>query len=686
MVATSSFLPVLGMTMRMGRWFHDEEERAGQHRVVVLSQGLWGTRFGRDPGVVGRKLFLNGEPYSVVGIASEGLTIPTAPDLWVPLVIDPSASRGNRQHTAIGRLKPGFTAQQAQAEMSSIAGGLERQFPESNKGWSVSVVPLMHWLVSAEIRTALLVLLGAVGMVLLIACANVANLLVARAEARRKEIAIRAAIGAGASRISQQLLTESLLLSLLGGALGVAFGYSIVGVARSSLFEIVPRADEISIDLTVLAFALGVSVITGLLFGLMPIVQLGKMRSLDALHQAGRTSQPAPRSRLRALLVVAQLSLATLLLIGAGLLLQSFARLQSVSLGLDPDSVLTARISLPRARYADGEAISALLSRLTDALKSAPGVQAAGVSSAIPLGPGSATAGTAVAIGAPDSALGQPMSSAWRSVDAGFFAALRIPLLRGRVFGPEDGPGKRRVFVLSQQAARSLYGTSDPIGRQLQLNDAVGEVIGVVGDIRMKSIADPPERVVYLPISQGGRFSVFAVFVKTRDGSPGAAATLIRERLREIDSALPAYGFRTMNDWVNTSSARTRIRTWVLALLAAVALALGMIGIYGVLAYLVTLRRHEFGVRLALGAQPGSLLRLVLGQGLWLAAIGIAIGLVGAVMLTRVLETLLFGVSTRDPMTFLGVAILLLVASLIACYAPARRAARADPIAALRAE
>jgi putative ABC transport system permease protein len=686
MAATSSFLGVLGMTMRMGRWFHDEEERAGQHRVVVLSEGLWATRFGRDPGVVGRKLFLNGEPHSVVGIASERLTIPTAPDLWVPLVIDPGASRGNRQYTVIGRLRPGFTAPQAQAEMSSIAGGLERAFPESNKGWSVSVVPLMRWLVSAEIRTALLVLLGAVGMVLLIACANVANLLAARAEARRKEIAIRAAIGAGASRISQQLLTESLLLSLLGGALGVAFGYSIVGVARSSLFEIVPRADEISIDLTVLAFALSVSAITGLLFGLMPIVQLGRMRSLDALHQAGRTSQPAPRSRLRALLVVAQLSLATVLLIGAGLLLQSFARLQGVSLGLNPDSVLTARISLPRARYADGEAISALLSRLTDALKSAPGVQAAGVSSAIPLGPGSTPAGTAVAIGAPDSALGQPMTSAWRSVDAGFFAALRIPLLSGRVFGPEDGPGKRRVFVLSRQAARSLYGTSHPIRRQLQLNDAIGEVIGVVGDIRMKSIADPPERVVYLPVSQGGRFAVFAVFVKTRNGSPEAAATLIRERLREIDSALPAYGFRAMNDWVDTSSARTRIRTWVLALLAAVALALGMIGIYGVLAYLVTLRRHEFGVRLALGAQPGSLLRLVLGQGLGLAAIGIAIGLVGAVMLTRVLETLLFGVSTRDPMTFLGVAILLLVAALVACYAPARRAARADPIAALRAE
>jgi putative ABC transport system permease protein len=570
--------------------------------------------------------------------------------------------------------------------MVSIAGNLERQFPESNQGWSVSIVPLMRWLVSSELRTALLVLLAAVGTVLLIACANVASLLVARAEARRKELAIRAALGAGISRVSQQLLTESLMLSLVGGALGVAVGYSIVGVARRSLQEIVPRANDISIDLSVLGFALSVSVITGLLFGLTPILQLGKMRNLDALHEAGRTSQPAPRSGLRAVFVIAQVSLATLLLIGAGLLLESFARLQGVSMGLDPDSVLTARISLPRAKYPHGATISALFSRLTDALQSAPGVQAAGISNGIPLGPGSTISGTAVAVGAPDSTPGQPMNLGWRSADAGYFAALGIALLRGRVFGPEDGAGKRPVFVLSRQAATSLYGSSDPVGRQLRLNDTAGEVIGVVGDVHLKSVADPPERVIYVPISQGGRFGVFAVFVKTRDGSPEAAATLVRARLREIDPAVPAYGFRAMNDWVDTSSARTRIRTWVLALLAAVALALGMIGIYGVLAYLVALRRHEFGVRLALGAEPGSLLRLVLRQGLGLAGIGIAIGLAGAIQLTRVLETLLFGVSARDPMIFLGVVLLLFIAALLACYAPARRAAQVDPLVAMRGE
>jgi putative ABC transport system permease protein len=278
------------------------------------------------------------------------------------------------------------------------------------------------------------------------------------------------------------------------------------------------------------------------------------------------------------------------------------------------------------------------------------------------------------------------MNTSWRSVDAGFFAALRIPVVRGRVFSPEDDSDGRRVFVLSQQAARSLYGDEDPVGRQLRLNDGVGEVIGVVGDIHLKSLADPPDRVVYMPVSQGGRFAVFALFVRIQGRSSEAAASLIRERLREIDTGLPAFSFRLMSEWVDTSSAQTRIRTWALAMLAAVAFALGMVGIYGVLAYLVSLRRNEFGVRLAVGAGPSNLVRLVVGQGLGLAGIGIAVGLVAALLLTRVLERLLFGVSAHDPLTFVSVAVLLVIATLIACYAPARRAARTDPISALRSE
>jgi putative ABC transport system permease protein len=378
--------------------------------------------------------------------------------------------------------------------------------------------------------------------------------------------------------------------------------------------------------------------------------------------------------------------LATLLLVGAGLLIQSFARLQRVPAGVNVDSVLTARVNLPRAGYADGPAISRFFSRLTDALEASPGVQSAGVSNAIPLGSGSVIGGDAVAVPPPEPSLAQPMNAGWLSVDAGFFAALRIPILRGRVFTPEDDPDKRRVFVLSHQAARSLYGAADPIGRRLRLNDTVGEVIGVVGDVRMRSLADAPGRLVFMPLAQGGRFGAYALLVRMQSGSPERAATLIRARLREIDSGLSAYALRPMHAWVDSSSARNRIRTWVLALLAAVAAALGMVGIYGVLAYLVNLRRHEFGVRLALGAAPSSLLRSVLGQGLGLAAAGVALGLLGAFLLTRVLEGLLFAVSARDPITFLGVAVLLLLAALIACYVPARRAAHADPMSALRSE
>jgi putative ABC transport system permease protein len=684
--ATSYYLHVLGTDLHLGRWFVEEEQQPGQHRVAVLSDGFWRRRFAHDTGVVGRQLQLNGEAYTVIGVMSPGLTVPSSPDLWVPLTIDPKANRGNHQYTVIGRLRPGFTLQQAQVEMLSIARELEEQFPGSNQGWSVAVVPLMHWLIPSEIRTALFVLLGAVAMVMLITCANVANLQLARAEARRKEIAIRAALGAGAGRISRQLLTESVLLSLIGGVLGVASATGIVHIARRSLVEIVPRAEEVSIDLKVLTFALGVSVITGLLFGMAPLAQLGNMGRFDALHGTSRTSQAAPRSRLRAILVVGQVSLATLLLVGAGLLIQSFVRLQQVSLGVDVDPVLTARIALPRARYADGVAISALFSRLTEALQSAPGVQAAGVSNAIPLGPGSGIMGSAAAVVPSEPSMTHSINCEWRVTDGGFFSALGIPLLRGRLFGREDGPDGQRVFVLSQGAARTLYGDEDPVGRQLRLNDAVGEVIGVVGDVRMKNLTDPPDPTVYLPPSQGGRFAVFAVFVRTQDGTPEAATALIRERLREIDPNLPAYGFRSMKDWIENSSGRARIRTWVLALLAGVALAVGMIGIYGVLAYLVTLRRHEFGVRLALGAQPGNLLRLVVAQGVGLALVGITTGLAGALLLATVLDSLLFGVSARDPITFLGVAVLILLAALIACYVPARRAAKVDPMIALRYE
>jgi putative ABC transport system permease protein len=676
--ATSSFLRVAGPTVQLGRWFSEEEERPGQQYVVVLSDSFWKRQFAQDDGVLGRKIILNAEPHTIIGVARSDLAIPVRPDLWIPRVLD--ANRGNRFLYVIGRLNSGVTLENARAELSAIARDLESQFPATNKGWGVAVVPLMQWLIPPEVRTTLSVLLAAVAMILLIACANLANLQLARAESRRKEIAVRLALGAGARRIARQLMTESMLLSLSGGGLAVLIAAAIARAARNYLAEIVPRVDQVSLDLNVLVFALALTLLTALLFGAAPIGQVKNMR-LEALQQMGRSSQPTARRQIRSVLVAGQVAIATLLLIGAALLLQSLARLQATPLGFNADSVLTARIPLPGAKYGINGAYARFLDQLTEGLRSTSGVLAAGVSNATPLGPGSSITGVAAVLPS-DSAAEHSVACGWRSVDRGFFETLSIPLIRGRLFNTADD-GARRVFVLSQELARALFGDQDPVGRQLRLNDAAGEVIGIVGDLRLRNISDPPDRIVYVPISQGGLFGVFSVFVRTND-RPETAAPVVRERLREIDPNLPAFSLRPQSDWVSNNSARARIRTWVLVLLAAIALGVGTIGIYGVLSYLVSLRSHEFGVRVALGANPRNLLMLVLLQGLGLALIGTALGLLGAFLLARLMETLLFGVSASDPVTYLVITVLLLLAALLACALPARRAARTDPIMTIR--
>lgn len=659
---SSTLAAVLATPMQTGRWFTAEEEIPGQHQAVVLSDGFWRREFAADPHVVGRKMELEGESYLVVGVARADMGIPAPPDIWVPLLAqpregDPNTNRANRFLQVAGRLRPGYMLGQARAEMAALATRIEAEFPKTNQGWTAVVFPLGDSLVPVDTRTAVLLLLAAVGMVLLIGCANVANLQLARAEARRKEMSIRVALGAGAGRIARQLLTENLLLSLGGGAAGVGLAWGIVVLARRYLVDLVPRAEALALDMRVLAFAFGISVLTGLLFGAAPM---------------------APLRRSRTLLVVAQVSLAAMLLSGAALLIQSLAHLQAVQTGMDPRGVMTARLPLPSGQYAPGGAYAQLLARLTAAIGSAPGVRAAGVSSAIPLGPGAHMMCRAAAVG---EGVGEPLNCSWRPADAGFFAALRIPLLRGRLFAREERP----VYLLSQEAARTLFGDADPVGRQVRMNDVAGEVIGVVGDVAMRSPANPPERAIYVPLAQGGFFGVFSIFVRT-EGAPERAVALIKDRLRELDPQLPAYSFRSMYEWVEASSAGAGLRTWVLALLALVAVLLGAVGIYGVLAYVVMLRRKEFGVRLALGASPGRLLALVMREGLAMGLFGIGAGLGAGMLLADLLDSLLFGVNARDPLTFAGVAVVLAAVCAAACYGPARRAARADPVAALRAE
>jgi putative ABC transport system permease protein len=681
LASTASFLRVIGGTLRSGRWFVDEEERFGRHRVAVLSDRLWRQRFGERPGVLGRELILNGAAYVIIGIASPALSVPSEPDLWVPQVVDATESRrGNRYLSVVGRLQPGFTRDQAQAQLSAVAGDLQREYPDSNRGFDAALVPLAESLIPSEIRAALIVLMAASALVLLIACANVAHVLLSRAATRRKEITIRAALGAGAARLARQLLTESVILSVIGGVCGVILSTGIVNVSRASLVGVVPRVEEVTLNVTVLAIAFGIALVTGVLSGLVPLRHVSGVRTFELVHLAGRDDRVVPRSRIRTALIVSQVALITVLLVGAGLLIQSFDRLQRVPLGMSADSVLTARLSLSRARLPNGAAIGDFMMRLTSALQGGPGIDAAGVSSAIPLSPGAQT--TTRVAGEREEFL----TSEWRLVDAGYFRTLRIPLVRGRVFGEEDTSASRAVFVISQQTARAVYGDQDPIGRRIRLeNGRTGEIVGVVGDVRMRNLNAAPERVVYFLPSQFGFFPLFNVVMRV-DGRPESAAAILRSRLKELDPLLAAYDVQPMQHWVDQNSARMRIRAFLIVALGGVALLLGVVGIYGVMSFLVAARTKEFGIRVALGARPSRLPLLVLAQGLRLAVPGVLTGLAVAALVAGRLHDLLYEVDARDPATFAVAALVVSLVAMVASYVPSRRAATADPLVALRGE
>jgi putative ABC transport system permease protein len=678
--ATESFLSVIGASVPIGRWFTADESRLGKHRVAVLSHRLWQARFDADPGAVGRQLTLNGAPYTIIGVASARLSIPSEPDLWVPQVIEPSARRDNRYLSVVGRLRPAVTREQAQAEMATISAGLERAYPSSNKDYRISVTALSESLVSDEIRTALIVLFAAATLVLLIACGNVASVLLSKAVARQREMAIRAALGAGAARITRQLLTESALLSTSGAVLGLLVSAGLIAVARRGLIDVVPRIEDVALNVPVLGFALGLAALSAVAFGLAPLWQIGRDQRAGLLHATTWGDRVQVRRGAKTLLLVGQVTLTTLLLVGAGLLIQSLIRLQRVPVGIDPESVVTAKISLTKARLPNGTAISEFLARLTGDLRQTPGVTAAGISSAIPLSPGALTI-TQVAGQA-----GSFVTCEWRLVDAGYFRALGIPVLHGRLFGSADGPSAPRAFVISEQTARALYGRGDPVGRRLRLeNGASGEIVGVVANVRMRNLGEPPERVVYFPPAQFGFFPLFNIVVRT-DGPAELAAAAIRDRLRAQDPGLAAFEVHRMTHWIGRSASLMRIRTQLATLLGAIALLLGAIGIYGVMSHLVAQRHREFGIRLALGARPAVLPFVVVRQALRYAVSGIVLGLGAAAVISDRISGLLFDIDGRDPATFATVALVVGLTAIIASYAPARRVARTDPLLVLRSE
>ncbi len=705
---SADLFSTLRVSPALGRLYTNEEDQPGGTQVVILSHGLWERRFGGKPDIINQPLTLNGKTYTVIGVMPKGYLFPTRVEMWVPVgQLSGEASwqqRGNHPGLyGVARLKPGVTIEQARANMDMIAANLEQQYPDSNSGNRVRIRPLLEVFVS-DVRRALWVLFAAVGFVLLIACANIANLLLARATARQKEMAIRSAMGAGRWRIARQLLTESVLLSLIGGGLGLLLARWGVDLILYISPNAIPRAGEIGLSWPVLAFTLFVSFLTGILFGLVPALQAGGVDVHETLKETGRGT--TRRHWLRSSLVVVEVASTLVLLIGAGLLIRSFYRLQSVHPGFSYDHLTSFSISLPRQKYESLDQRGTFYNRLLENIKTLPGVEAAAAASGLPLGNnGWQTSFTVV--GQPPPPPNQvPLMEACL-VTPDYFRAMDIPVLRGRAFEERDNrahlagkdlskiPENQReiaglnVIVVDEEFARRHWPNEEAVGKQVQLGreaDATKlTVVGVVGRVKMDGLSTDSNRVQgYFPHGQvpaGG----MTVVVKGK-ADPSQLISSLRQQVKMVDPDQPIYNIRTMDDIRAESVAPERLNLTLLSIFAGIALVLAIVGIYGVMSYAVTQRTHEIGVRMAIGAQSWDVFRMILGQGMTLALIGIGIGLVGALVLTRLMTTMLFGVEPTDPVTFAVIALLLTGVALMACYVPGRRATKVDPVVSLRYE
>ncbi|MCI0408155.1 MAG: ABC transporter permease [Acidobacteria bacterium] len=690
---SADLFPILSARPRLGRVFTAEEDRPGAARAVILGHGLWERRFHSSPEVLGQTILLDGESCTVVGVMPETFNFPiggSPRSYWVPLTTDPDTRervelRGNHYLRAVGLLKEGIGPLQAEADLDTIARRLETAYPGTNHLMRARVLPLHEELVG-DVRPALLVLLGAVGFVLLIACANIANLLLARASSRQKEIAIRAALGAGWGRIARQLLVESLLLSLAGGALGLLVAiWGVDFVVRLAPGPI-PRIGEIGLDVRVLAFTLGVSLLTGILSGLAPALRSARA-SLDPDLREGRGGEAEGwrRNRVRALLVVSEVALSLVLLAGAGLMLRTFQRLSGVDPGFKPENVLTVSVSLPNASYPNGAQRIAFVDRLLERVGAVPGVRSAATVFTLPLG-GSNRSNSFRIPDRPQAPEGDPDAN-YRTISPGYLVSMGIPLLKGRAFTAQDGATTPAVALVNETFARRFFPGEDPIGKVIETDEdgtRRREIVGVVGDVRFDSLDSHLEPEYYVPYPQAPETSVTLVVRAAKD--PSSLAPTLREQVRALDPSLPLYAVRTMEEYLAASVADRRVIALLLGSFAAVALALAATGLYGVLAYSVSRRTREIGIRVALGARPADVLKLVVAQGMLLTVAGLGIGLAGGLLLTRFLSGLLFGVRPTDPLTFAGVSALLAGVALLACYLPARRAARVDPVTALHYE
>ncbi len=683
---TGNYFQALGVQPAFGRTFQLENEKPGSEQVAVLSYGLWQKRFSGDPGIVNKTIKLDGKSCEVLGVMPQDFSFPQSAELWVPINFD--IAPGMKQRKAhflrpIGKLKPGVTIAQAQADTDVIARRLEEQYPDTNTGWSLHLVSLREQIVG-NTRPTLFILFGAVGFVLLIACANVANLLLVRAAGRHKEIAVRAALGAGRFRIVLQMITESVLLALVGGTLGALLAMWGVDLLVTLSAASIPPTAKVKIDATVLGFTLLVSLLTGVLFGLAPALRTMKLNLSESLKEGGRSpSEGAQRNRTRSVLVVLESAVAVVLLIGAGLLIRSLIQLQNVSPGVDAHNVLTMRVDLPREKYATIDKTANFFSELEGRVGGLPGVESVGLVSELPLN-GQPNDMPYTVEGRPPVSIDQSFDDDFRRVNREYFSALHIPLLRGRNFTEQEVHQSAKVVIISDLLARQVFPNEEPLGKRLimAMGNQPFEIIGIVGDIRHRALESQPAAAMYLPTYESPWMNVV---IRTK-GDPAFLATAVRKEVQAIDPDQPVAEVKTMEQWLETAVAAPRYRTALLALFAIVALVLASTGIYGVMSYSVTQRTHEIGVRMALGARRRDVLRLVVRQGMTLVVVGVGLGLLGAIALTRVMSTLLFGVTARDPLTFVAVAALLTLIAFVACYLPARRATKVDPLVALRYE
>lgn len=691
---TSDLLPLLRIRPALGRNFNPEETRiGGDTRAAILTHYLWQRRFGGDPAILGQRLTMNNQPFQVVGVLPESFATSWGGpqlDLLVPLAPDPARSRSDHRLLVVGRLKEGVSFEQGQSEMKTLAAQLAKQYPESNGGWTIDAARFYDWLVPRESRESLVIMLGAVALVLLIACGNIASLLLARAAARDKEFSVRIALGARRSRIVRQLLVEAALLSFIAAAIGILIAFLTTRLVVSTAPQVLPRLGELTIDPVVLGFALAISLVAAIIFGLAPAIQSSRASVSDSLKEGARSSGGRARHRLRAALVVGEVALSVALLIGAGLLMRSFWRLQQVNPGFNLDRLVTMNVNLPRPAY-DAVKSRAFYERLLPAVAALPGVRSAATSSDVPLSGGNTSSELTV----PGKTMppGVQASADWRIVSDRYFTTLGIPL-RGRDFNAMDaltdekGRPLNAVTIISEETARRYWPGEDPVGKTIVIHsftDTPYTIIGVAGDVRSFGLDTEPRPMVYGPALAFASWNPMALNVRSSI-DPDSHVASIRAAVRAIDPNVPVYAVRRLEDLLTNSLGPRRFNVYLLGCFAAIALVLACSGLFGVLAYLVAQRTRDIGIRMALGASRRDVFRLIVGQGMTLAAAGAILGVAAGYGGARLMRTLLFAVGPADAVTFSVVPIVLMLVALIACYAPARRATRVDPLVALRAE